>query len=749
MANNRDITIAFKFEDKDGGTKILSANVESLRKAISATVEEAERLKKPFINFASLATGINAVSDTINNLQNTLKNLSDVYAKQIEAETKLATNMRNSMDAREEDIQSIKDLCSAQQELGIIGDEVQLAGAQEMATYLSQKESLEQLIPVMNDMIAQQYGLNATQDSAVNIATMLGKVMDGQVGALSRYGYSFDEVQEKILKYGTEAERAAVLTEVVESAVGGMNAELAKTDIGKTKQIENWIGDLTERAGAAIQSLIPYTVIAANLLTAFGAVIKLKDGLNVLYQSTTLLTGGIKDLIFKLCKNTEAFVISTAGYIKNKAAMLAMAAAQKTVAAATAAWSAAQKVLNLILTANPIGLIITAIGALVGAIVYAYNNCESFREIVNKVWSAIKPLASAIMDGLVIAFEWLVEKSKEAWEWLKNILGLGGKKVEVAVDVSETKSVSSVDLDETRKKYADYTETAKNANTVVKSKQEEIAPEGSIKDLQKQLSGKKAEFDLAVSDQSRRNIAQEIAEIELQIQRMQDNASRKSVGAVDIKTVLPSTSAIVDSIIPDMPELDLTSSIDGMQEKAREVVQHYDDIAASMQRVAETQGKLGAISSIMSDMSGVVGESAGAWLSYMGNVVGTVQQALPAISSLIAALTAKAAGEAMANSAALGPFGWISGVAAVAGIIAAMATVPKFADGGIAYGPTLGLFGEYAGASNNPEVVAPLDKLRNLIKPTDSTASGKVIFKIEGRTLVGVLEKENNIKNRS
>ena len=749
MADNKQISVAFKFVDKDGGIKVISASVESLQKVISATVEEAEKLKKPFINFAALATGINAVSETINNLQNTLKDLSDVYAKQIEAETKLAVNMRNSMNAREEDIQSIKDLCSAQQKLGVIGDEVQLAGAQEMATYLGEKESLEKLIPVMNDMIAQQYGLNATQDSAVNIATMLGKVMEGQVGALSRYGYSFDEVQEKILKYGTEAERAAVLAEVVESAVGGMNAELAKTDIGKTKQIENRIGDITEMAGATIQSLIPYTAIAANLLTVLGAAIKLKDGLNVLYQSTTLLVGGIKDLIFKLCKSTEAFVISTAGYIKNKAAMLAMAAAQKTVAAATAAWSAAQKVLNLILKANPIGLIITAIGALVGAIVYAYNNCESFREIVNKVWSAIKPLASAIMDGLVIAFEWLVEKSKEAWEWLKNILGLGGKKVEVAVDVSETKSVSSVDLDETRKKYADYTETAKNANTVVKSKQEDIAPEGSIKDLQKQLSGKKAEFDLATSDQSRRNIAQEIAEVESQIQRMQDNASRKSVGAVDIKTVLPSTDAIVDSIeIPDMPELDLTSSIDGMQEKAREVVQHYDDIAASMQRVAETQGKLGAISSIMSDMSGVVGESAGAWLSYMGNVVGAVQQALPAISSLIAALTAKAAGEAMAENAAMGPFGWISGVAAIAGVIAAMATLPKFADGGIAYGPTVGLFGEYAGASNNPEVVAPLDKLRSLIEPRGEMA-GRVEFEIDGRRLKGVLNKVDHLSNRS
>jgi hypothetical protein len=42
--------------------------------------------------------------------------------------------MRNTMGAREEDIQSIKDLCSEQQKLGVIGDEVQLAGAQKLAT---------------------------------------------------------------------------------------------------------------------------------------------------------------------------------------------------------------------------------------------------------------------------------------------------------------------------------------------------------------------------------------------------------------------------------------------------------------------------------------------------------------------------------------------------------------------------------------------------------------------------------------
>ena len=68
--------------------------------------------------------------------------------------------------------------------LGIIGDEVQLAGAQELATYLEKASTLKKLIPVMNDMAAQQYGYNATAESTASIATMLGKVMNGQVNEL-------------------------------------------------------------------------------------------------------------------------------------------------------------------------------------------------------------------------------------------------------------------------------------------------------------------------------------------------------------------------------------------------------------------------------------------------------------------------------------------------------------------------------------------------------------------------------------
>src|SRR5574344_922407 len=95
-----------------------------------------------------------------------------------------------------------------------------------------------------------------------------------------------------------------------------------------------------------------------------------------------------------------------------------------------------------------------------------------------------------------------------------------------------------------------------------------------------------------------------------------------------------------------------------------------------------------------------------------------------------------------------------AGTAIAAGMIAAQqamiiaAGIPKYEKGALAYGPTLGIFGEYAGASHNPEVVAPLDKLRSMIEPSGGI-SGEVEFVIKGRRLVGLLQKENKLSQRS
>jgi len=101
------------------------------------------------------------------------------------------------------------------------------------------------------------------------------------------------------------------------------------------------------------------------------------------------------------------------------------------------------------------------------------------------------------------------------------------------------------------------------------------------------------------------------------------------------------------------------------------------------------------------------------------------------------------------NAHAAIPWVGIAAAAALTGVmIATMASLPKFAEGGIAYGPTLGLFGEYAGASHNPEVVAPLDRLRSLIAPQESSG-GSVRFRIEGRDLVGILQKVHRHNGRN
>lgn len=76
------------------------------------------------------------------------------------------------------------------------------------------------------------------------------------------------------------------------------------------------------------------------------------------------------------------------------------------VRAVTAAWAAGQWLLNAALTANPIGIVIVAVAALVAGIIYAWNNCETFRNVVISVWEGIKTAFTAGVAGTKIVFAW-------------------------------------------------------------------------------------------------------------------------------------------------------------------------------------------------------------------------------------------------------------------------------------------------------------------------------------------------------
>ena len=863
MAGKSTISITFKLDGDSKSFKDLAKDADGLKQVITSTLSEAQQLKGNVINFAALATGIDAAQRSFSQLQSGMKDLADAYAVQEVAETKLATVMQQRMGATDAEIQSIKELASAQQEIGVIGDEVQLSGAQQIATFLNEKASLETLIPAMNNLLAQQKGLNASTGDAVQVGNLMGKAMMGQVDALKRVGISFTEAEANVIKYGTEQERAAMLAQVIQNNVGDMNAELAATDSGKQQQLVNTLGDMKEQIGGLVNGALPFVTMAAQASQALAAV--------------STLIAGIKTLTTTLYASTKAFIASTAATIKNKVATLAVAAAQKVVTIATNAWKAAQVVLNMILTANPIGLIITAIGLLVTAVITAYNNCESFRKIVDGVWEAIKPLANAIMNGLAKAFEWLVEKCKEAWEWLKNILGLGGKKVEVAVNVSKPKAAPAIDLGETQKKYANAGSTPKvatpktpkaaspvydEAATTLKGINDNIEvlraklQTASVEEaaaINQQIAGWQAKADAienagkAADDNTPlwkedaatlREIgdnieilqaklqdatAEEAAAINQQIDAWNAKADAiKNAGkAVDNGPLWKEDASTIKDISDNIEILNKqlqTASID----EAAAINQQIDawnakaDAIKNAGREAEKTGTSvgkslksgwGAIKGMASSVESITEALKGngsAWQIVCGIVDGFIglyegiQTVIGIINLLSAASAAHAATKGVeataegteatvrattaatnaATSAAiitankLEAASWkelaaaeymaahayipFAGFGIAMGFTTAMlaavtaAGIPMLADGGLASGPTLAMVGEYAGASGNPEVIAPLDKLRGLLaEPAAPIDFSKVEFRIKGRELVGILSKEDNLTRRS
>ena len=94
------------------------------------------------------------------------------------------------------------------------------------------------------------------------------------------------------------------------------------------------------------------------------------------------------------------------------------------------------------------------------------------------------------------------------------------------------------------------------------------------------------------------------------------------------------------------------------------------------------------------------------------------------------------------------PFNMALGALAAAGVTTMFnAIIPKFKDGAILTGPTIAEMGEYPGVKSNPEVIAPLNKLKGLLTP--AMTEGSVVFKIGERELVGLLSRAERLKKNT
>ena len=186
-----------------------------------------------------------------------------------QAETKLKEVMGAMQGAGSAQVNTMKNLTSEISGYGVVGKTALINGAQQASTYFHQTDAVKTLLPKMADLAVQMHGVNVTSEDMVNIGNMTGKVMTGQVGALRRAGISFTEYQEKVMKNGTEMEKANMLAQVIEQNVGKMNEAMANTPEGVMARNQNDFNAVKRTIGEQVQPAIVsmFNAIHNNLPT--------------------------------------------------------------------------------------------------------------------------------------------------------------------------------------------------------------------------------------------------------------------------------------------------------------------------------------------------------------------------------------------------------------------------------------------------------------------------------------------------
>lgn len=408
-ARNEIAQAAVGFERMEENIRSADIQQKNLNGSMRAGSSAASNLAQKVIGmvgaYVSIHSAVNAIKDVLS-AENT----------QIEAETKLTTVMQQRMGATDQMVQSVKDLTAAQQGLGVVGDEVQMAGAQQMATFLNNSDALQTLIPAMNNLAVQQNGVAVSGENMKNIANMMGKAMQGQVSALTRVGITMTDAEQKALKNGNEMERAAMLAQIITNNVGNMNEAIASTPQGMMQQLSNTWGDMKEVVGGQLYPAVynlfhtimeNQTAIESVLSSAAGGlnlvINVLTDVVSVAAQAGTFVSNNwqvIGPVVYGVVAALAAYatyvgitnaidMISTGIKITMCVASYAHAAATGTEASATAAATAAQYGLNTAMLSCPLTWIVVGIMALIIVLVALCNHFSGAGHIAQSAFGVV------------------------------------------------------------------------------------------------------------------------------------------------------------------------------------------------------------------------------------------------------------------------------------------------------------------------------------------------------------------------
>lgn len=319
----------------------------------------------------------------------------------------------------------------ALQELGVSAFDAQ-------GNFVGMEALFGQLQAASKRMTPEMYAMDTALAFGSDAARLAGvAAKDGAAG--------FDKMRDAMNQEGSASKLAAAqnqglpgVIERLKNAAETLAITLFEKIQGPLSSIGDGLTGFTNKMQDAFEN--PAVSQAAGNIGAALSTIGTAFG-NVLSAVGPSLVSGLSDAVNLIVRFKDFLIPLVAGLAAYKTVMLA-------ITIATKAWAAVQALLNIALTANPIGLIIAAIAGLVAGIVLLYNRNETFRKIVQVTWAAIKNvigavwgwLSTTVFPGLKAAFTvigaaatWLWNNAiTPAWNGIKEVIGLAW---EVASDL--------------------------------------------------------------------------------------------------------------------------------------------------------------------------------------------------------------------------------------------------------------------------------------------------------------------------
>lgn len=678
----------------------MSKKLASLLIKISANGAEAEKtfrtLEKKVANFGKSMKRVGAdISKYVTVPLTAMAGFAVKAANtQLQAEAKLLNALKGRADVQQRLIASAAEL----QSRSTVGDEAII----EQQAFLAALGLNERQI-------------KSTIEAAVQLSAALGTSLDSATKNLAKtYGGLTGELGESIpaLKNLTEEQlRNGEAIRFVNDNYKGFAETAASTGVGPLQQLKNQLGDIGEQIGTILLPVLEKITAALKKVATW-------------FQN---LSPEIKEIIVIV----GAFVAAVGPLL---VVVGKVATALKSVLAIMPVLSSAFSAF----CATPLGAMIAGITALAAAWASVVSEQEQYERHMAEFSRNLE------LDSRKKAYDDAYAKYSSATdEVLANAERVLGE-----LWAKEKKAWDDKQSEDARLMANIYAMRQKAVQDIIASRKQEIVVNNEVAETTKQeiglIGSLEASLQRLEDAKKRATTESEIATLNSQIAELRTEIQRLDEVMPAFERVATVTANVGDALnrLNSVGPVKATSLIPIDPAEVEEVSK---DLVATLTTMSNS------ISNAMVSVGTAIGEGIG--LAIRGEDFNPIQTLANIIGDLLQSL-----GKALLSYAAtilavkmalksLNPYvAAVAGVAAIAAGAALKAVVSKpvkLATGGLAYGPTLAVVGDNPGASNDPEVIAPLSKLGTMLGGQRMELTGDVQFVIHGDTMRAVLNREN------